>query len=333
MRLSEFDYDLPEELIAQEPLADRTQSRMLHLERASGAVHHRRFLDLIDLLEPGDLLVVNNSRVTARRLFGHRPTGGKVELLLVGRGEDGSYTALTKPAKKLKPGTRIDSEEGWLAEVLEDLGEGQKRLMIDWGGSDAEHAGEIPLPPYIMSRLADEERYQTVFAQSPGSAAAPTAGLHFTQPVLDRLAEKGVGLAEVTLSVSIDTFRPVQTDDLSEHVMHGEVCAVPPETVEAVRQCTGRVVAVGTTAARTLESFAAGPRELEAGEKTTRLFITPGYDFKILDGLLTNFHMPRTTMLLMISALAGRDAIRIAYDQAVAERYRFLSFGDCMLIL
>ncbi len=333
MRLSDFDYYLPEELIAQEPLADRTKSRMLHLDCRTGDVMHRRFLEIIDLLEPGDLLVVNNSRVTARRLFGHRPTGGKVELLLIGRQEDGSYTALTKPAKKLKPGSLIDSEEGWRAEVLEDLGDGKKRLLIDWADAEPDRAGEIPLPPYILARLADEERYQTVFALSPGSAAAPTAGLHFTQPVLDRLAKKGVGLAEVTLSVSIDTFRPVQTDDLSEHVMHGEVCSIPEETAEAIRRCKGRIVAVGTTAARTLESFASGPREVEPGEKTTRLFITPGFEFQILDGLLTNFHMPRTTMLLMISALAGKDSIQRAYDQAVAERYRFLSFGDCMLIL
>ncbi len=336
-RLSDYDYELPEELIAQEPLADRSASRLLVLRRDTGAVEHRRFADVPDLLQAGDLLVMNDTRVTALRLLGRRATGGQVEaLLLAPTGTPGGFVALMRPGKRLRPGAEVAFGEGIHGLVTDDLGEGRKRLTLSASGdlNDAlARVGRVPLPPYIHAALADPERYQTVYSKTPGSAAAPTAGLHFTAGVIKQLAARGVKLARVSLDVSIDTFRPVQHEDLGEHVMHGERCRAPESTAEAIASCKGRVIAVGTTTVRTLESLATGPRQVPAGEMVSRLFILPGYTFRAVDGMFTNFHMPRTTMLMMISALAGRDAVMNAYNEALRERYRFLSFGDAMLIL
>lgn len=333
MRLDAFDYPLPEELIAQEPLADRAGSRLMHLELDSGRVVHRTFRDCVDLLREGDLLVMNDTRVTARRVFGEKPTGGRVELLLLRPTGPDTFWCLAKPGRRLQVGASV-VVEGLKGEVLEVDGEGLRLVAFEPGaGRILSSAGEAPLPPYIHARLADEERYQTVYAASPGSAAAPTAGLHFTAEVLAALAAKGVGTARVTLDVSLDTFRPVTAETAAEHTMHGEVCRVGEETAEAVNGCRGRVVAVGTTSVRTLESFAVGARRVEAGEQLSKLFITPGYTFRVVDGMFTNFHMPRTTMLLMLAAMTGEGVLRDAYAEAVRERYRFLSFGDSMLIL
>lgn len=334
MRADEFDYHLPPELIAQRPLADRSASRLLYLEKTSGESTIKGFRESIDLLEPGDLLVVNETRVTAFRLLGTRATGGKSELLVL-RPEGDGWLALAKPAKKLPPGATV-SAPPITATILEERGEGRKIVRldsaIDLNAAIAE-AGAVPLPPYIWEDLQEGERYQTVYARTPGSAAAPTAGLHFTQEMLDEITAKGVGIARVSLDVSVDTFRPVSADDLADHTMHGETCRISEEDAATINAATGRIIAVGTTAVRTLESFSVAPRQVEPGEKSTQLFITPGYEWRMVDGMFTNFHMPRTTMLAMISALAGIKPIRAAYELAVEERMRFLSFGDSMLIL
>ncbi|MFZ4506843.1 MAG: tRNA preQ1(34) S-adenosylmethionine ribosyltransferase-isomerase QueA [Fimbriimonas sp.] len=331
-RLSDYDYHLPEELIAQTPLADRADSRLLRLDRATGAVHHHQFRDILELLHPGDLLVMNDTRVSARRLLGSKTTGGAVECLLLNEVEPGVFDCLLRPAKRLPPGTRIDFEQGAWATVL-DYARGEVRRV------QLEHTGPIcslgvtPLPPYIHEVLSEEERYQTVYGQNAGSAAAPTAGLHFTTELLEALEKRGVGTARVTMHVGIDTFRPVQVEDLSQHVMHGEVCEVPEATSDAIRDCRGRVIAVGTTTVRTLETMAVGRRTVEPGQRVSTLFIRPGYDFKVIDGMFTNFHLPKTTMLAMISALAGQCFVLSAYEEAIRYHYRFLSFGDSMLIL
>ncbi|MCH8979089.1 MAG: tRNA preQ1(34) S-adenosylmethionine ribosyltransferase-isomerase QueA [Armatimonadetes bacterium] len=334
MRLADFDYCLPEELIAQAPLEDRAASRMLVLDKETGEIQHRAFRDIVQVLRPGDLLVMNDTRVTAQRLLGERPTGGKVEALLLSE-KDGQFEALMRPAKKLKPGSVVQFEGGLQARVVQDLGEGRKLIQFlqDDYKRRLRTAGRVPLPPYVHEPLQDPERYQTVYARRPGSAAAHTAGLHFTQELLQRLKDNGVETATVTLDVSIDTFRPVSTDNIEDHTMHGERCSVPEDTAKKVSEAKGRVVAVGTTTARTLETFATGVRKIEPGETVSKIFITPGYRFKAVDAMLTNFHMPRTTMLMMVSALAGRANIRSAYQRAAEERYRFLSFGDSMMIL
>lgn len=335
-QLSDYDYDLPEELIAQTPLEDRSSSKLLHLDRSSGAIQDRTFRDVLELLNPDDLLVWNNTRVTALRLFGQKPTGGAVEALLLQEVSPGSFSALLKPAKRLKPGAKIEFAGGLVAEVVRDLEEPVKEIRFEPVAdlkARLQEFGLVPLPPYIHETLRDPERYQTVYAQSGGSAAAPTAGLHFTPDLIEELKLKGVQMAEVTLDVSLDTFRPVMVENLAEHRMHGEVCRVPEETAKKVSGCKGRIIAVGTTSVRTLESFAVGKGRLEPGEKRTSIFIRPGYEWQIVDGLFTNFHMPKTTMLMMISALVGRQNIVRAYEHAVQHRYRFLSFGDSMLIL
>ncbi|MBI5707065.1 MAG: tRNA preQ1(34) S-adenosylmethionine ribosyltransferase-isomerase QueA [Armatimonadetes bacterium] len=335
-RLSDYDYHLPEELIAQVPLEDRSASRLLVLDRATGKVSHGRFRDLGRHLGPGDLLVLNDTRVSAVRLVGHRASGGHVEALLTKRLSPNRYVALTKPAKRLRPGTRIGFGEGLEAEV-ETVGEGGERTLRFVASGDVSEqlasAGRTPLPPYIHTVLNDPARYQTVYSREEGSSAAPTAGLHFTQGVLDELRREGIGVAWVTLDVGIDTFRPVMAEVLDEHVMHGETCRVPEASAEAIAQCRGRIVAVGTTTVRTLETMATGPRQVRSGAEQSKLFIRPGYPFQVVDAMLTNFHLPRTTMLMMISAMAGREAVFEAYRQAIEERYRFLSFGDAMLIL
>lgn len=279
---------------------------------------------------------MNDTRVTARRLFGERPTGGRVEALLLEPRGSARYSALVKPAKRLNIGAVIRFEDGLSAEVTADLGDGKRELAFQESAdleSRLARAGEVPLPPYITERLLDAERYQTVFASQPGSAAAPTAALHFTRELLEKIRAKGVQTATVTLNVGIDTFRPVQTENLDEHRMHGESCSVPEPTSEAIARCQGRIVAVGTTTVRTLESLASGPRQVQSGSTRTSLFIREGYRFRVIDGMITNFHLPRTTMLVMISAFAGRQNIFRAYEEAVRERYRFLSFGDAMLII
>jgi S-adenosylmethionine:tRNA ribosyltransferase-isomerase len=334
-RLSDYEYELPSDLIAQCPLEERTASRLLCLDKRTGEVQDRKFTDLADLLNPEDLLVLNDTRVTALRLYGTKPTGAAVEALLLNQTSPGSFVCLLKPARRLPLGTCLLFPEGLTATVEQILPEGMRLIKFqpvpDLEGR-IRAVGEVPLPPYIKDKLEDPERYQTVVASQAGSAAAPTAALHFTQAFLGKLKEKGVKVAQVTLTVGIDTFRPVQVEDLDEHVMHGEWCNVPPVTAEQIAGCNGRVIAVGTTSVRTLESFATGYRNVSPGSKATHLFIQPGHVFRVVDGMLTNFHLPRTTMLLMISALAGREHVLEAYRHAVRQRYRFLSFGDSMLI-
>lgn len=335
-RLSDYAYELPPEFIAQEPLPERDQSRLLVLHRDTGAIEHRRFFDLPEYLRPGDLLVMNDTRVTARRLFGAKPTGGRVEALLIRQVGANRWEAIVKPGRRVVPGARIDFDSGLTAEVVERTEDGGR--VLDFGpGADVaeavERMGEVPLPPYILKKLEESARYQTVYAETPGSAAAPTAGLHFTPRLLDALRRKGVRTATVTLHVGIATFRPVRTDDITEHVMHREMISVSTEAARAINSAEGRIISVGTTTARVLESAATGRRKVAAVDGETGLFITPGYEFKVLDGLITNFHMPKSTLLILISAFAGRDRIMAAYEEAKRERYRFLSFGDAMFII
>lgn len=308
----------------------------MHLDRKTGEIKHRQFREVLDLLIEGDLLVLNDTRVSAVRLFGEKPTGGAVEALLLKEEEPGVYEALLRPGKRLKPGQQIQFEGGLEAQVTTDLDEGRKLLTFKQSDDLREKIaafGLAPLPPYIHEKLADKERYQTVYGTAAGSAAAPTAGLHFTPEILAALEAKGVRTSKVTLHVGLDTFRPVQTDDPAQHPIHGETCDLSQKTASNIAVSSGRIIAVGTTTVRTLESFAKGRRSVDPGSKTSRLFIRPGFDFKIVDGMFTNFHMPRTTMMMMISALAGRENVMKAYEEAVAEGYRFLSFGDSMLIL
>jgi S-adenosylmethionine:tRNA ribosyltransferase-isomerase len=304
------------------------------MRRDTGRVEHRRFVDVLDILQAGDLLISNDTRVSAVRLMGEKATGATVEALLLSPLGDDRYRALVKPGKRLRTGARIVFEAGLEAEVTAEEGEGIRVLAFPAGTAIAiRQAGTVPLPPYIHERLNTPERYQTVYAAHDGSAAAPTAGLHFTPSILSALAAKGVQTAHVTLHVGIDTFRPVAVENLDDHVMHGEELHVPPETVAAVANCPGRVIAVGTTSVRTLESMAMGPRDLRSGSMVSKLFIRPGYEFQIVDGMFTNLHLPRTTMMTMLSAMVGRDALMSAYQEAIREEYRFLSFGDSMLIL
>ncbi|MBN8690403.1 MAG: tRNA preQ1(34) S-adenosylmethionine ribosyltransferase-isomerase QueA [Armatimonadetes bacterium] len=336
MNLSDFDFELPEELIAQEPLEDRSASRLLCLNKESGAVEHRQFKDILEFLHPGDLLVVNNTRVTAKRLFGEKTTGGKVEaLVLSNEPEPFTFRALMRPGKRLRPGAIVEFGHGLRATILKDAGEGQKIIRFDElsnFGEAMEQFGEVPLPPYIHHRLDSPERYQTVFNKVGGSSAAPTAALHFSEELIAKLKSNGVKFAEVTLDVGIDTFRPVAVENLDEHVMHGETCRISDEAAETINSSMGRIIAVGTTSVRTLESFAIGTRRVASGEKNTQIFIKPGYKFQVVEAMFTNFHLPKTTMLMMISAMASREAVISAYNDAVRNGYRFLSFGDSMYI-
>jgi len=341
-----FDYDLPPRLIAQEPLEDRSGSRLLVLDRASGLVQHHQFRDLETLLRPGDLIVVNDTRVLPARLIGRRPTGGRVELLLLREVDAGVWRALVRPAKRLSPGDEILVEgrdrrnhEIGRAVVVEKCEAGEAVVRLDTTiTGHLSRFGTVPLPPYITQRLLDDDRYQTVYSSPLGSAAAPTAGLHFTDAMLQRIKNRGVVVSEITLHVGLDTFRPVTESFAEQHRIHQEWCSVPVETAEAIadaKQRGGRVIAVGTTVARTLETYA------EAGDISRRrafsgmtgIFITPGYSWKVVDALITNFHLPKSTLLLMISSFAGRSMIMDAYLEAIAEEYRFFSFGDAMLIL
>ena len=337
MRVSDFDYDLPPELIAQHPAAERTASRLLHLDGNSGVIEDLRFRDIVSLLEPGDLLVVNDTRVIKARLHGRKDSGGEVEALVERVLDANRALAQVRASKTPKPGRTLVFG-GARAEVLGRHGEFFE-LRFDDGVLDVLSAhGEVPLPPYIThtAEADDESRYQTVYAQVPGAVAAPTAGLHFDEALLDELSAKGVARASVTLHVGAGTFQPVRVEDVSDHVIHSEWYGIPQATVDAIaatRQKKGRVVAVGTTALRALESAAMGREEgPRAGTAETRLFIVPGYRFRVVDRLLTNFHLPRSTLLMLVSAFAGADNIRRAYAHAVSKRYRFFSYGDAMLL-
>ncbi|MBQ5522344.1 MAG: tRNA preQ1(34) S-adenosylmethionine ribosyltransferase-isomerase QueA [Oscillospiraceae bacterium] len=339
MKKSDFSFDLPEELIAQTPMEQRDASRLLCLDKQTGAVEHRHFYDLPDLLREGDCLVLNNSRVLPARLIGIRPTGGAVELVLLRDLGGNRWECLSRPGRKTKPGQRILFGEGELQAVVEETVSGGNRIVrFDYEGiflEVLERLGRMPLPPYIRQELKDPERYQTVYSKELGSAAAPTAGLHFTKELLEIVRNKGVLTEFVTLHVGLGTFRPVKEEEIEDHEMHSEYCIIPPETAEAVnrtRKNGGRIIAVGTTSCRTLESFAKEDGTLEASSGWTNIFIYPGYRFKCIDALITNFHLPESTLIMLVSALAGRENILNAYRIAVSEKYRFFSFGDAMMI-
>ena len=339
MKKSDFSFDLPEELIAQTPMEQRDASRLLCLDKQTGAVEHRHFYDLPDLLREGDCLVLNNSRVLPARLIGIRPTGGAVELVLLRDLGGNRWECLSRPGRKTKPGQRILFGEGELQAVVEETVSGGNRIVrFDYEGiflEVLERLGRMPLPPYIRQELKDPERYQTVYSKELGSAAAPTAGLHFTKELLETVRNQGVLTEFVTLHVGLGTFRPVKEEEIENHEMHSEYCIIPPETAEAVnrtRKNGGRIIAVGTTSCRTLESFAKEDGTLEASSGWTNIFIYPGYRFKCIDALITNFHLPESTLIMLVSALAGRENILNAYRIAVSEKYRFFSFGDAMMI-
>ena len=340
MNIKEFYYDLPEELIAQDPLADRSSSRLLTLDKNSGAFSHHVFRDIVDYLNPGDCLVVNNTKVIPARLMGEKEgTGAGIEVLLLKRHENDVWETLVKPGKKARPGARISFGNGLLVgEVVDVVEEGNRLIKFEYEGIFEEildQLGQMPLPPYITHRLEDKNRYQTVYAKHDGSAAAPTAGLHFTPELLEVIKAKGVKVAEVTLHVGLGTFRPVKVDNILEHHMHSEFYMGEEEQAAMINETKkngGRVICVGTTSCRTLESATGEDGILRAGSGWTEIFIYPGYKFKILDALITNFHLPESTLLMLISALAGRDNVMAAYEEAVKERYRFFSFGDAMFI-
>ena len=340
MNIKEFYYDLPEELIAQDPLVDRSSSRLLTLDKNSGAFSHHVFRDIVDYLNPGDCLVVNNTKVIPARLMGEKEgTGAGIEVLLLKRNEGDVWETLVKPGKKARPGARISFGGGLLVgEVVDIVEEGHRLIKFEYDGIFEEildQLGQMPLPPYITHRLEDKNRYQTVYAKHNGSAAAPTAGLHFTPEVLEKIKAKGVKVAEVTLHVGLGTFRPVKVENILEHHMHSEFYMVEEDQAAIINETKkngGRVICVGTTSCRTLESATGEDGILKAGSGWTEIFIYPGYKFRILDALITNFHLPESTLLMLISALAGRDNVMAAYEEAVKERYRFFSFGDAMFI-
>ena len=340
MKTSDFYFDLPEELIAQTPLEKRDTSRLLTLDKQTGETTHRHFYELPQLLRPGDCLVLNNSRVLPARLIGHRlPGGGACEVLLLTDKGDGLWECLVRPGRKLKPGAQVSFGEGRLTATVEaEVSGGNRLVRFHYQGiflEVLEELGKMPLPPYIKEELQDNERYQTVYSKINGSAAAPTAGLHFTPELLRQIQEMGVKLCYVTLHVGLGTFRPVKAEDISEHEMHSEYCMIPEETARTInetKQNGGRVICVGTTSCRTVESFAAEDGTLKESAGWTSIFIYPGYRFKVLDALITNFHLPQSTLIMLVSALAGREHVLAAYEEAVKERYRFFSFGDAMFI-
>ncbi|NUL81657.1 MAG: tRNA preQ1(34) S-adenosylmethionine ribosyltransferase-isomerase QueA [Armatimonadetes bacterium] len=333
MRRDELDYCLPEERIAQTPIEPRDASKLLVLRLSGGSIEHQRFFDLPDLLHPNDLLVVNETRVTAKRLLGRKATGGQVEILLLRPVGDGRWTALVKPGRRLQPGTMVDCGDGLQVCIGDRLGHGERLVDLLGGESELESIGQTPLPPYIRLRLSDPSRYQTIYAQTPGSAAAPTAGLHFTPELIERLKVGGIGFAPVSLEVSADTFRPIQTDLAEEHPMHGERFVVPESTAQAINERKGRLIAVGTTSVRAIESAADESGRVSKMDGETKLYILPGYRFRAVEGMITNFHMPRTTLLGLVGALCGMENLRRAYRAALDNEYRFLSFGDAMLII
>lgn len=340
MKTSDFYYELPKELIAQDPLKDRSSSRLLHLSLKDGSLEHRHFTDVLDYLREGDCLVINDTKVIPARLYGHKSeTGGLIEILLLKRRENDIWECLVKPGKKARPGASIIFGNGILkGEILDIVDEGNRLIQFHYEGIFEEILdclGEMPLPPYITHKLADKNRYQTVYAKNEGSAAAPTAGLHFTKELLEKVQEKGVNIAHVTLHVGLGTFRPVKVDDVEAHHMHSEFYVVEENQARLINETKkkgGRVISVGTTSCRTLESATGEDGVLRAGSGWTEIFIYPGYQFRMIDGLITNFHLPESTLLMLVSALAGKENIMAAYEEAVKERYRFFSFGDAMII-
>lgn len=339
MKKSDFNFYLPERLIAQTPLEKRDNSKLLLLDKYNGNISHKHFFDLPEHLNEGDCLVLNNSRVLPARLIGARSTGGAVELVLLRDLGEGRWECLSRPGRKTKPGTTLIFGDGELSACVEDVAEGGNRIVrFDYEGiflEVLERLGKMPLPPYIREELKDSERYQTVYSRELGSAAAPTAGLHFTKELLEQIASKGVKICFVTLHVGLGTFRPVKEDDIENHDMHSEFCIIPEETaciINSTKQSGGRVIAVGTTSCRTLESFAKADGSLEASSGWTDIFIYPGYKFKCVDALVTNFHLPESTLIMLVSALAGRENVLNAYSIAVENEYRFFSFGDAMFI-
>lgn len=341
MKRQDFYFDLPEELIAQDPLEDRSSSRLLVLDKETGETSHHIFKEIVDYLNPGDCLVINDTKVIPARLIGAREgTGAKIEVLLLKRKENNVWETLVKPGKKARPGTRIVFGEGLLVgEVIDVVEEGNRLIKFEYEGIFEEildQLGQMPLPPYITHQLEDKNRYQTVYAKHTGSAAAPTAGLHFTPELLKQIEEKGVDIARVTLHVGLGTFRPVKVDDILEHHMHSEFYHIDAEAAEKINRAKdngGRVICVGTTSCRTVESAADESGRLRECSGWTEIFIYPGYKFKILDALITNFHLPESTLIMLVSALAGKEHVMAAYEEAVKERYRFFSFGDAMIIL
>lgn len=339
LKTSVFYFDLPEELIAQDPLLDRSSSRLLMLDKRTGDTKHETFKNVIDYLNPGDCLVLNNTKVIPARLIGNRETGGAVEVLLLKRHGSDVWECLVKPGKKCKPGAKLVFGDGILkAEVMETVEEGNRLIQFEYEGIFEEvldKLGEMPLPPYITHKLQDKNRYQTVYAKYEGSAAAPTAGLHFTNELLKKIEEKGVKIAYVTLHVGLGTFRPVKVDNVLEHHMHSEYYEITKEAADTINEAKKRgnkVICVGTTSCRTIESAADENGHLEPKCDNTEIFIYPGYKFKVLDELITNFHLPESTLVMLVSALAGKDNVLNAYEEAIKERYRFFSFGDAMFI-
>lgn len=342
MKTSDFWYDLPRELIAQDPLEDRSSSRLMVLDRQTGQLEHHVFREIVDFLNPGDCLVINNTRVIPARLIGVKEdTGAAVEVLLLKRipGRESVWETLVRPGKKCRPGARLSFGDGLLrGEVAEVVEDGNRLVRFAYDGVFEEildRLGQMPLPPYITHELKDRDRYQTVYAKYDGSAAAPTAGLHFTEDLLDQIREKGVKIAQLTLHVGLGTFRPVKVEDVTQHHMHTEHCMIDGQTaalINETKRSGGRVVAVGTTSCRTLESMAFEDGTVRSGEMDTSIFIYPGYHFKVMDALITNFHLPESTLVMLVSAFAGKEQIMNAYAEAVKERYRFFSFGDAMFI-
>ena len=340
MKTSDFYYDLPPELIAQTPLKKRDESRLLCLDKATGEWSHHHFYELPDFLRAGDCLILNNSRVLPARLLGRRlPGGGACEVLLLQDKGDKVWECLVRPGKHLREGARVSFGDGELtAEIAEVLPDGNRLVRFDYNGiflEVLERLGKMPLPPYIKEELQDRERYQTVYSKVNGSAAAPTAGLHFTPELLERIAAKGVGVGYVTLHVGLGTFRPVKEDEIEQHDMHSEYCTIPQETADLINRTKvngGRVICVGTTSCRTIESWAGEDGTMTATGGWTNIYIYPGYRFKVMDALVTNFHLPESTLIMLVSALAGREHVLASYEEAVRERYRFFSFGDAMFI-
>lgn len=340
MLKSDFYFDLPEELIAQTPLKDRSASRLLVLDKKTGEVQHKVFRDIVDMINPGDCLVINETKVLPARLIGARKdTGSRVEILLLKRNEDDTWETIVYPGKKARPGHVIEFGNGLLeAEIVKVLDDGNRIVKFRYEGIFEElldKLGEMPLPPYIHEKLEDKNRYQTVYAKNEGSAAAPTAGLHFTPELMEQLKDKGVNIARLTLHVGLGTFRPVKEDDIMDHKMHSEFYMIDKENADLInstREKGGRIITVGTTSTRTLESIADENGHIEACSGLTDIFIYPGYKFKIVDNLITNFHLPESTLIMLVSALAGRENVLNAYKIAVEEKYRFFSFGDAMFI-
>ena len=339
MKTSDFHFDLPQELIAQTPLERRDASRLMTLNKETGETGHYHFYDLPKFLRPGDCLVLNDSRVLPARLIGHRPTGGACEVLLLTDKGEGVWECLVRPGRKLRSGARVNFGNGELtAQVERELEDGKRLVRFHYQGiflEVLERLGRMPLPPYIKAELQDQERYQTVYSRVNGSAAAPTAGLHFTKELMAEVERRGVSIGFVTLHVGLGTFRPVKEEEITDHDMHSEYCVIPQETADLINRTKaagGRVICVGTTSCRTLESWAAEDGHMEARAGWTDIFIYPGYRFKVMDALITNFHLPESTLIMLVSALAGREHILAAYQEAVKERYRFFSFGDAMFI-